>query len=82
MGYISTCTWRDLTDGHLYCQGDSFPYDGRDVPAERLEELETGRNMAGLRLITPSEGADEAQQAQTEETPKKAKKPRKTGTQK
>ena len=33
--YISARTWRDLTDKHLYREGDPFPFDGREVPAAR-----------------------------------------------
>lgn len=49
--YISARTWRDLTDKHLYREGDPFPFDGREVPAARLKELETGSNRAGLQMI-------------------------------
>lgn len=51
MKYISARTWRDLTDKHLYHEGDFFPFDGRDVPEERLKELESGHNRAGLQMI-------------------------------
>ena len=49
--FICTRTWRDLTDKHLYHAGDPFPCDGREVPAERLQELESGSNRAGLKMI-------------------------------
>lgn len=85
MAYISTRIWRDLTDHHLYHEGDPFPFDGRDVPADRLQQLETGRNRAGLQMI---QAAAETQETGTEETPEaeikaepeakpKARKPRK-----
>lgn len=49
--YISVRMWRDLTDKHLYHGGDPFPFDGREVPAERLQELESASNRAGLQMI-------------------------------
>ena len=73
MGYISACTWRDLTDGHLYREGDSFPFDGREVGADRLEELTSGHNRAGLRLLkeipTKAEEAPETPETPSEEAP-------------
>lgn len=51
MGYISRLDWRDLTDRHLYRPGDPFPWDGREIPEERIRELESGTNAAGLVLI-------------------------------
>ena len=72
MRYISTATWRDITDGHLYREGEPFPFDGREIPPERTEALETGRNRAGLRLIravaTGAEHAEEPKQNAAEET--------------
>ena len=50
MRYISLATWRDLSDGHLYAEGDLFPFDGREITPERLYELEGG-NRAGLTVI-------------------------------
>ena len=66
--YICTRDWRDLTDKHLYHAGDFFPCDGREIPAERLEQLESGRNQAGLQMI---------QGIVTEDTPKPAEEPKK-----
>lgn len=67
MKYISTVTWRDNTDGHLYREGEPFPFDGREIPKERLEALESGRNRAGLRLIRAVEVQDEPAEARKEE---------------
>lgn len=78
MGYISRTAWRDLTDGHLYREGDRFPFDGREIPTDRLEELESGRNGAGLRLITADEQKDDQKDTQKEEAPKTAPVARKT----
>ena len=82
MGYISCGTWRDLTDRHLYHEGEPFPFDGRDVPDERISELESGRNRAGLRLIRAEEVQDEPEEVRKEEAPEKAPVARKTATKK
>ncbi len=78
--YISLATWRDLTDGHLYREGDQFPFDGREVSGERLDELMNGRNRAGLRLIRADESMDKPEEDRKEEAPKKASGGRKTAT--
>ena len=80
MGFISCANWRDLTDGHLYREGEKFPFDGREIPADRLEELKNGRNRAGLRLIMATAEKNEPEEARTEETPKKAGNGRKRAT--
>ena len=72
MTYISTCTWRDLTDGHLYAEGDLFPFDGREIAPERITELENAQNRAGFALIRALDVADEGAEAPEEETPEKA----------
>ena len=41
----------DLKANHAYSVGDTFPYDGVDVDAERLSELESGNNRLGVPLI-------------------------------
>lgn len=70
MKYISTGTWRDLTDGHLYHEGEPFPFDGREVKPERLAELESGVNRAGLKLIKADEAAEpEVQKAEAQPEP-------------
>lgn len=79
MKYISTTTWRDLQDGHLYAAGDPFPHDGREIAAARLADLSTAHNKAGYALI---KGIPE-QKPQAEPVPEKqeAKKPAsKTGS--
>ena len=78
--FVSAKTWRDLTDGHLYREGEPFPFDGREIPKDRLDALESGRNRAGLRLIRACEVQDEPEEARTEEAPKKASGGRKTAT--
>lgn len=72
--YICTRDWRDLTDKHLYHAGDPFPCDGREVPAERLEQLESGCNQAGLQMIQGiiTEDAPKAAQETDAEPVKKA----------
>jgi len=76
--YFSTVTWRDNTDGHLYREGEPFPFDGREITGDRLESLESGRNRAGLRLIRAVEVQDEPVEAMKEEAPEKAAEGRKT----
>ena len=76
--YISLREWRDNTDGHLYREGEPFPFDGREIPKERLEALESGRNRAGLRLIRAVEVQDEPEETRKEEAPGKAPEGRKT----
>lgn len=80
MKYISAGVWRDLTDGHLYREGEPFPFDGREIPKGRLDELENGRNRAGLRLIRAVQDKNEPEEARKEEAPKKAAEGRKTAT--
>ena len=72
MKYISAILWRDLTDGHLYAEGDEFPFDGREIPEERLEMLESGRNEAALRFIRAVEPEAEPKEVPKEEEPEKA----------
>lgn len=78
--YISVCTWRDLTDGHLYHAGEQFPCDGREISAERIQSLIDGRNQAGLRLIEAVEVPDEEKPVQPQETPERPKTARKTAS--
>ena len=80
--YISVRIWRDLTDKHLYREGEPFPFDGREVPEARLTELETGRNRAGLamiqRIITedePEHAPEPAQEPEKEVKKAPAKRP-------
>lgn len=81
--YISARTWRDLTDKHLYHEGDPFPFDGREVPQQRLKELEFGRNLAGLQMIRGIITEDEPKAAQeTEAEPVKKAPARRTAAKK
>jgi len=43
--------FRDLTDGHLYESGETFPYDGRKISEDRINTLATGRNASSKPLI-------------------------------
>lgn len=76
--YICIRAWRDLTDRHLYSEGDAFPHDGRDISPERISALETGRNQAGLALIRAAEDPLDKQDAGKSEVPEKPKTARKT----
>ena len=80
--YVSAQVWQDLTDMHLYAEGEPFPFDGREIPKERLEALESGRNRAGLRLIRAVEVQDEPEETRKEEAPEKAPEGRKTAARK
>ena len=80
--YVSLQAWRDLEDGHLYHEGDSFPFDGREISPERLDELESGRNRAGLRLISAIGVQDEREDAPKEKAAEKASEGRKTAPKK
>lgn len=71
MSYVCTREWRDLSDRHLYREGDPYPFDGREISAERLEQLESGRNRAGLQMIRS------VAEKKPAETPKPAEEPRK-----
>ena len=76
--YFSLREWRDNSDGHLYREGEPFPFDGREIPKERLDSLESGHNRAGLRLIRAVEVQDEPEETRKEEAPEKAPEGRKT----
>lgn len=80
--YFSLREWRDNSDGHLYREGEPFPFDGREIPKERLDSLESGHNRAGLRLIRAEEVQDEPEEVRKEEAPKKAPEGRKTAPKK
>lgn len=42
----------DLKDNnHAYSVGDTFPHNGVDVGAERVEELASAKNRLGVPLI-------------------------------
>jgi len=78
--YTSIREWRDNTDGHLYREGEPFPFDGRQIPEERLNELESGHNRAGLVLIRAEGVQDEPKEAPKEEAPETASEGRKTAS--
>ena len=77
---VSVCTWRDLSDQHLYHKGDLFPFDGREVPEDRLNALMSGQNMAGLALIRAEEVQDEPEEGTQQEAPEGGKEDEKTVT--
>ena len=41
----------DLKASHVYSVGDTFPHNGVDVDAERIEELASDKNRLGVPLI-------------------------------
>ena len=80
--YVSTGVWRDLTDRHLYHEGDTFPFDGREIPKERLERLAGSGNRAGYPLIRACDEQAVKTETRKEEAPKKAAEGRKTALRK
>ena len=45
-------SFTDLQDNnHAYSVGDTFPRDGVDVDAVRIEELSSDKNLQGVPLI-------------------------------
>lgn len=79
--YKSLILWRDLTDKHLYQPGDTFPFDGRAVPAKRIAELMSNSNGAGIAVISPSEEKEGEIPTKATEAPKKPTRGRKKGAQ-
>lgn len=75
--YKSVITWRDLTDRHLYHEGDIFPHDGRKIPADRIASLLSGLNGAGRAVISEVESDKGKTITEAEERPKKAVRSRK-----
>lgn len=50
--YRATRYFIDLKDGgHVYQQGDAFPFDGKEISPERLSELSSAVNRLGVPLI-------------------------------
>lgn len=78
--YISIALWRDQTDGHVYREGDRFPFDGRQIPEDRLTALESGQNQAGLRLIQAIEDEVEETEVRTEDAPTEGKEAQETAS--
>jgi len=77
MSYISTTQWRDLETGHVYCEGEPFPFDGSEVDEGRIASLSSSQNKAGFALIKAVEEEVKEKHEATEEAPKKATKGRK-----
>lgn len=53
--YKAVTEFRDLQDMHLYHKDDIFPYDGREIPADRIAALLNGQNKANKPLIALAE---------------------------
>lgn len=77
MMYTCIREWRDLTDRHLYKEGDAFPYDGREISPKRIAELSGTQNKAGFAVIKAVPVPDEEIPIQDDEQPKKATRGRK-----
>lgn len=78
--YKSLITWRDLTDKHLYHEGDEFPFDGRDVSEERINQLTGSHNLAEIAVIKRVDDPVEEIPVEKEDTPVKPRKTRKKTT--
>lgn len=78
--YISTDLWRDLTDKHLYHAGDPFPFDGREIPEDRINSLLSEHNLAGYALIRLVEDEPEKKPTVKEEAPRRGKRSQKKAT--
>lgn len=48
--YKAVTEFRDLQDMHLYQKDDIFPYDGREIPADRIAALLNGQTRQISRL--------------------------------
>lgn len=54
LGYITYYKkFRDLTNDHVYNEGDKFPFDDSEVGTDRLNELLSKKNKIGKKLIRP-----------------------------
>ena len=82
MKFISAATWRDLTDGHLYREGEPFPFDGREIAPGRIAELSDAHNRAGLALIRAAEIQGGPEEVPKAKAPEKAPEGRKTAPRK
>ena len=75
--YLVTKTFTDLVTGHKYEMGDEYPAKGTETTAERINELASGNNKAGLKLIKAVKAPKEAEPVK--ETKPKKKSPKKSG---
>lgn len=75
MMYKALCEWRDLQDEHTYQAGDEYPFDGRAIKPERIEQLLSGNNLARKPLIVKVE---EAVKEEPKDVPEAKPKRRKT----
>lgn len=70
--YKVVCRFADMQDGnHIYEVGDIFPWDGKDVADDRIEELASKNNKIGVPLI---KAVKTAQKSEGKEVIAKAKK--------
>ena len=54
---ISRGTWVDLTDLHEYRENEAFPHDGRNIPDERLKEIESAGFISVEEVEEPKKKA-------------------------
>lgn len=72
--YVSKILWRDITDNHLYRQGEVFPFDGREIPDERIAELTGTQNKARKAVIELVQSEIGKDPAEAPDAPKRRKK--------
>ncbi len=73
--YQAICTFKDLQDKHLYNSGDVFPFDGRAIPANRINELISGKNKANkplIRLVEEAPATEPKRRKKAVKTPETA----------
>lgn len=71
MKLVSVTNWVDFEDEHYYREGESYPFDGREIPEERIAELSGSENKAGFPLIKAVEAPSNKKPKKAEETPEK-----------
>lgn len=49
--YRAIKAFTDLQASHVYSVGDTFPYNGVEIDAERIAELASENNRLGVPLI-------------------------------
>ena len=87
--YLVTKTFTDLEHGRKYEMGEEYPAQGYETTPERINDLLSGNNLAGIKLIKEVKASKPKEvEAPIEETPKeekpksKPKKAKKGGTKK
>lgn len=75
--YLVTKAFTDLATGHKYVVGEEYPAVGTETTPERIKELASGNNKAGLKLIKEVKAPKEAEPINKAKPKKKS--PKKSG---